>query len=271
MARLLIAGKLVVDDVLECDDPLLPGSNQRARARRIEGGGQAWHTSRAAAKAGAQVSVTGWCGDDADTDRLRADLASWGIDDHLAPLADAPRSTVLVHAGDRTIVSYGGGGHLTIDALDHGAALDDVALLHIDGFALDAVSGDALVALAHEAARRGIPITLEPPRPTKCASCATWLAALPPLHAILGRPDEIEVVSGYLTATPSITVAHDQDRPIVSREGSAEITTPVPIVEIASLGAGDRFAGGWLASRLHGADLATAAAAGIAAAGSPLS
>jgi len=270
MARLLVAGKLVVDDVLECSDPLLPGSNQRARDRRIEGGGQVWHTARSAAAAGAAVSVTGWCGDDPDSERLRESFTALGIDDHLAPLPDAPRSTVIVYAGDRTIVSYGGGGHLDTGILDHAAALRDVTLLHIDGYALDAVAGDALVALAQEAASKGIAITLEPPRPSKCESSAPWLAMLPPLAALLGRPDEIEVVSSYLTAAPPITVAHDQDRPIITRDGTTETVTPVPQVEVASLGAGDRFAGGWLAARLRSADLSSAAAAGIAAAGSPI-
>ena len=271
MARLLIAGKLVVDDVLDCAEPLLPGSNQRARSRRIEGGGQVWHTARAAAAAGAEVSVTGWCGADSDSDLLRAQFTQLGIADFLAPLPNAPRSTVLVHDGDRTIVSHGGGGHLGTDVLEGAAAVRDVALLHIDGYALDAVAGDALVALALEAAARGIPITLEPPRPSKCESSAPWLTMLPLLAALLGRPDEIEVVSRYLVETPPITVAHDQDRPIVTRDGSTEIVTPVPRVEIASLGAGDRFAGGWLAARLRGADLSAAANAGIAAAGSPIS
>lgn len=271
MARLLIAGKLVVDDVLECDHPLTPGSNQRARERRIEGGGQVWHTSRAAVRAGVGVSVTGWCGDDADSAQLRSALAALGIDDHLVPLPDAPHSTVLVHAGDRTIVSYGGHTHLDVGVIDLATALHDVHLMHIDGYALDAVAGDALVALAQDAATKGISITLEPPRPSKCESSAPWLAALPPVAALLGRPDEIEVVRGYLTATPAITVAHDQDRPIITRDGAAEIVTPVPQVAVASLGAGDRFAGGWLAARLQGADLAAAAQAGIAAAGAPAS
>ncbi|MFM8772395.1 MAG: DUF3145 family protein [Actinomycetota bacterium] len=58
MARLLIAGKLVVDDVLDCAHPLTPGSNQRALSRTIHGGGQVWHTARAASAAGAAVTVT---------------------------------------------------------------------------------------------------------------------------------------------------------------------------------------------------------------------
>lgn len=264
---LLVAGKLVVDEVLLCDAPPVPGSSQRARDRLVTGGGQVWHTARAAARAGATVAVTGWCGSDADSARLRSELVAAGVADRLAPHDPASRSTVLVHGDDRIIVSHGSSGYVD-PRLIPSSALDGVALLHLDGFALDAVAGDALVALASDAAARGLPITLEAPRPDKCASSSPWLAMLPPLRAVLGRPDEIATLSGYLAAPPSITVAHDQDRPVITHEGPASISTSVPPVEVASLGAGDRFAGGWLATRLHGADLADAAKAGIAAAGS---
>lgn len=266
MARLLIAGKLVVDDVLDCAHPLTPGSNQRALSRTIHGGGQVWHTARAASAAGAAVTVTGWCGNDLDSSRLRATFTDDGIADRLIALPDPSRSTVLVHADDRVIVSFGGGGYLHPEALDHEAALRDVALLHIDGFALDAVAGDAIVSLASVAAERGIQISLEPPRPSKCESSAPWLSRLPPLGVVLGRPDEISAVFGHLTSPAAITVAHDQDRPVITRQGSTLVTTAVPQVDIASLGAGDRFAGGWLAARLRAADLEAAALAGIAAA-----
>ncbi|MFM9133954.1 MAG: PfkB family carbohydrate kinase [bacterium] len=263
---LLVAGKLVVDEVLVCDAPPVAGSAQRARERLVTGGGQVWHTARAAARAGATVAVTGWCGGDADSARLRGELVAAGIADHLATHDPASRSTVLVHGGDRIVVSHGSSGYVDPRAIP-GTALDGLALLHLDAYVLDAVAGDALVALASAAAARGLPITLEAPRVDKCASSAAWLALLPPLRAVLGRPDEIAAVSRYLAAPPSITVAHDQDRPVITQHGSSQITTPVPQVEVASLGAGDRFAGGWLAARLRGADLADAAAAGIAAAG----
>ena len=262
---LLVAGKLVVDEVLVCDHPPVPGSSQRARERRVTGGGQVWHTSRAAARTGVPVAVTGWCGRDDDSSRLRAELVLAGILDRLA-LHDPPsRSTVLVHGDDRIIVSHGSRGYVDPQAVGP-AALDGAGRLHIDGYALDPVAGDALVDLAVLARDRGIPISIEPPSPAKLAESAAWVAALPPLDAVLGRPDEIASTLEILAVSPRVLVSHDQQRPIVTRSASDEITIPVPATGIAPLGAGDRFAGGWLAARLRGASLEGAVEAGIAAA-----
>lgn len=262
---LLVAGKLVVDEVLVCDLPPELGSNQRARERRLAGGGQVWHATRAAASVGARVAVTGWCGSDADSTHLRAVLAATPALDRLVVHDPAPHSTVLVYGDDRIIVSYGSTGYLAPEAVP-ADALDGVRLLHVDGFALDAVSGDALVALASCAHARGVAVTLEPPRVGKIESSAPWLAVLPPLFAVLGRPDEIEGVRDTLVAPPVVTVAHDQHRPVVTCSGRVREVTPVPAAAVDALGAGDRFAGGWLAANLNGASLAEAAVHGIRAA-----
>ena len=74
------------------------------------------------------------------------------------------------------------------------------------------------------------------------------------------------------------SVERNASRPMATHAGTGTTTTYAEHLDRVTrligglrglgVGAGDRFAGGWLATRLHGADLADAAKAGIAAAGS---
>ena len=264
---LVIAGKLVVDEVLHLPGPLEAGSQQRASAREISGGGQVWHTARAAAAAGARVRVTGRCGSDEETAVLRRLLAAAGIDDQLVPLGPAPRAIVLIEPdGERTIVSTGGDGTMREGSIDEPAALAEAAWLHLDGYALDPVGGDELVRLAQAAATAGVPVSLEPPSVASLGSRAQWLAALPPLACLLGRPDEAAGASALLASPPDSVLVHDQGAPVRLRIGATEVTIPVRTDPPAALGAGDRFAGGVLAARISGMPWSDAVREGIDAA-----
>ena len=263
----VVAGKLVIDEVLRCASPVTPGSAQRAVERTVTGGGQVWHTSGAAVGAGAACVVTGWAGDDPDSRLLRERLRSSGVRDLLVESGEAVRAIVLVGPdGDRAIVSHGGQGDVAPDALTSLDPLAGAAILHLDGYALDAVAGDALVALAHQAHERGIPVTLEPPSVRRMETGAPWVATLPPLAALLGRPTEVDAVGALLRDVPEVVVEHDSDRPVRTRAGDAVLLTPVPAARVDTTGAGDRFAGGWLAARAAGLGLEQAAEAGIRAA-----
>ncbi len=266
--RVVVAGKLVVDEVLTCAHPVVPGSAQHAVGREIVGGGQVWHTARAARQAGASVAVTGWCSLDPESRSLRARLANAGVVDLLVPAGEAVRAVVLVGPdGERTIVATGGAARLPEDALDPDGLLDGTRWLHLDGYCLDDRAGAALVALARAAHDRDVPVSLEPASVVSLPRSTRWHAQLPELAAVLGRPAEIAAVEPLLSWAPGCTVAHDGPWPVrtVTVAGDV-IDTPVPPVEIPTTGAGDRFAGGWLAVRLRGGSLAEAAAAGVLAA-----
>jgi sugar/nucleoside kinase (ribokinase family) len=265
--RVVVAGKLVIDEVLICASPVTPGSNQRVVERVLTGGGQAWHTARAAIGAGASCTVTGWAGNDPDSRLLRGQLRSGGVRDLLVESGEAVRAIVLVGPdGDRAIVSHGGHGHLPPDALIAEDPLVDAAILHVDGYALDGIGGDALVALARLAHGRGIPVTLEPPSVRRMDTSAPWLLELPPLAALLGRPGEVEAGLALLAKEPAVVVEHDADRPVRTTSRGVTSMVPVPSARVQTTGAWDRFAGGWLAARAAGLGLEQAAEAGIGAA-----
>ncbi|MBI1352567.1 MAG: hypothetical protein GC156_15810 [Actinomycetales bacterium] len=262
----VIAGKLVVDEVLWCAHAVTPGSNQRAVDVRLTGGGQVWHTARAIARLGAPVRVTGWAGADADSARLREELQAAGVEDRLVAAGRAVRSTVLIGPdGDRAIVSRPGSGRLTVDALDDDV-LSEASVLHIDAYALDDIAGDALISLAEDAHHAGIPISLEPPAVRRLDRAAPWLGQLPPLEALIGRPDEADAAARLLGAAPRLRVTHDGPHDVTVTGVDARVSLPVPPTTVATTGAGDRFAAGWLVACARGEAMEEALVRGVEAA-----
>jgi sugar/nucleoside kinase (ribokinase family) len=264
---IVVAGKLVVDEILWCDHPVTPGSSQRARDWTLTGGGQVWHTARAVARAGVACRVAGWAGDDADSDGLRQRLRAEGVDDRLVTAGQAVRSTVLVGPdGDRSIVSRAGAGFVDVTALTGKGCLDDAAALHIDAYALDEIGGDAVVALAEEARGRRVPISLEPTSERRLEPALPWLRRLPPLDCVIGRPDEVDATAAHLGQPPRARVLHDGAGPVRALQDGGDVSVAVPPADLQTTGAGDRFAAGWLVARAQGLDVRTALLAGIAAA-----
>lgn len=271
--RLVVAGKLIVDEVMDLATVPLPGTQQRATAVRVTGGGQVWHTARAAARAGAAVTVTGLAGDDAAARHLRAELVAAGVVDALIARGTSPRAVVLVPAGEeRTIVSVGGSGALPTDAVPD-TLLDGCGRLHVDGYAVDDVAGAAVLRLAAVAAERGIPVSLEPPSLAGLGPRRARLARLPALDLLVGRPDEVAAVRPLLGSPPASVVTHDGPREAVLERAAAagaevrRAAVPVPAVEgLDTTGAGDRFCGGLLAALLAGATDADALRAAVVAA-----
>jgi sugar/nucleoside kinase (ribokinase family) len=251
---IVVAGKLVVDEILQLAMPVLPGGRQRALNSTITGGGQVWHTSRVIRAAGVECAATGWAGGDADSAMLRQQLAEAGVTDHLVVAGQASRSTVLVGPdGDRSIISRGGPATLSPSQLVDTRVLDGAAWLHIDGYGFDDGVGEAFVTLARAAAEHGVPVSLEPPSPQHRDRVAGFLAALPPLEAVLGNPDEVAMVEQMLATPPRYVVIHDGPNEAICRGPSGEVRQRPAMTPAVTNGAGDRFAGGWIAAAVRGA------------------
>ncbi len=266
---IVVAGKLVIDEILHLAAPVLPGSRQRAISTTIAGGGQVWHTSRAIRSADVECTVTGWAGADAESTQLREQLRDAGIVDRLVTTGNATKSTVLVGPdGDRAIVSRGGQARLDRDELINTGALDDASWLHIDAYGLDDGTGDAFVELARTARDRGIPISLEPPSLQHRGRTELYIATLPPLAALLGNPDEIAMALDILATPPTYVVTHDGPRMATSRGPGGKTEAQPPSTDIVTNGAGDRFTGGWLAASVQGESDEFRLAAAISAASS---
>ncbi len=266
-APIVIAGKLVVDEILWCDHPVLPGSSQRAREWTVTGGGQVWHTSRAVVRAGWPCRVAGWAGADPESNDLRTALVTSGVEDRLVTAGRGVRSTVIVGPdGDRSIISRSGLATVTAQALASTGSLDGAVALHIDAYVLDEIGGAAVIALAAEAASRGLPISLEPTSPRRLELAVHWLRQLPPLSAIVGRPDEVDATAPFLAAAPVLRVLHDAWSAVRVVGPDEVVVVPVPEADIETTGAGDRFTGGWLVGQARGLGVRECVELGIASA-----
>ncbi len=252
---LLIAGKLVVDEIFRCAVAPLPGTAQRAVTVQVSGGGQVWHTARAA-KADSPdlaVAVIGWRGDDASADQVFGLLRAQRVDGELRPLPQGSTAVVLVAPdGERTIVSrpHVLATRLPVDAL--ALPVPAPSWVHLDGYDLGERSGDAMVRLALSAAEAGIRLSLEPPSPAGLPVRLPWLRSLPPLQLLSGRPDEIAALLPELSAPPTAVVEHDGPRPVVVRlsrpRASFSFDDAASTESFPAIGAGDRFTGGMLAA-----------------------
>lgn len=268
---LLVVGTLLVDEVLELGQAPTAGSQQRALSRRVTGGGQVWHTARAARAAGARVAVAGRRGDDAMGEELVAQLVAAGVEDRLTAAGPSRRALVLVVPdGERAIVSLPDQTDPVRLAGSAVAVVRDAARVHVDGYALDDVTGDLVLAIAAGAAAVGTPLSLEPPSLSGLPHRRDRLALLPPLDLLVGRPDEVAATAPLLAAAPRVTVEHAGAAPVTwSQGGVGVVTVDIPPGPVDTLGAGDRFTGGLLAALLAGADPVSALRAGVWAAGLP--
>lgn len=268
---LLVAGTLLVDEVLTLRRPPAAGTQQRAVARRVSGGGQVWHTARAAAVAGADVAVTGHRGDDAEGAELARRLTALGVRDALVAVGRSRRAVVLDSPPhERAIVSLPEEAADALPPLQDEDLLARVGWVHLDGYGLDARCGRLLLSLASWADARGVPVSLEPPSLAGLAARRERLPSLPRLSLLSGRPEEVSAVLPLLAASPRVVVEHDGPRPVTWSGHAGSLRLPVPRHDdIDTLGAGDRFTGGLLAAVLRGADPAAALRAGIEAAGLP--
>lgn len=269
---MVVVGTLLVDEVLTLAAPAEPGSQQRATARQVTGGGQVWHTALAAVRAGAAVVVAGRRGADAVGESLAAQLRDAGVIERLIAAGASRRAVVLdAPPAERAIVSLpeDATGPLIAPAGYADRVLDGAGWLHIDGYALDDVTGEVAVGLARSATAGGIPVSLEPPSLPALAARADRVRALPPLDLLTGRPDEVTAVLPLLAASPRAVVTHDGPGPVrwLAERGDVVAEVAVPArSDVITLGAGDRFAGGLLAALVVGASPAAALSASIAAA-----
>jgi sugar/nucleoside kinase (ribokinase family) len=183
------------------------------------------------------------------------------------------RAVVLLSpGGERAIISLPeeATSALRVPDAQLAAVVGEAGWVHLDGYALDDVTGDLALAAARSAAAVGVPLSLEPPSTGGLPARRDRLAALPPLALVVGRPDEIAATVASSTSDPAVVVTHDGPEPVTWTGESEAVQVVVPgRGGVATLGAGDRFTGGLLAAVLRGADPADALRAGVAAAFAP--
>ena len=160
----LVIGDVMTDVIVAPEGPLLPGTDRRATIRTLPGGSGA-NQAAWLASLGVPTRFVGRVGA-SDQEFQSALLAGAGVTAHLAADADLPTGsvvTILSPGGERSFFTdRGANARLSrIDVPD--ALLDGASLLHVSGYALfETGPRAALLDLLSEAARREIPVTVDP-------------------------------------------------------------------------------------------------------------
>lgn len=289
---LLVIGDVVTDIVALHRKPLAPDTDTAARIAVRPGGSgantAAWaarsspssrpgHSSHSS-RSGAEVRLLARAGADS-ADWHRDVLRRSGVRPHLRVDPSLPTAVViaLVDAtAERTLVTDSGASVRLGPADWDAALLDGAGQLHLSGYLFFNGPGRELATLAMATAHaRNIAVSVDPASTgfiqqlgvrrflDAVTGAGLLLPNLAEARLLTGEPDPVRAAE-QLSAAHGVAVVKLGAAGALVAEGGT-VTARVPGVAadaVDTTGAGDAFAGGFLAARLTGADLAEAAAAG---------
>ncbi|MFI6411231.1 carbohydrate kinase family protein [Streptomyces sp. NPDC050585] len=283
MTGLLLVGDVVTDVVARHAKPLAPGTDTAALIRILPGG--------AAANAACWAARSGWP-DVRLLGRVGAGEADWheealrraGVRPLLVRDAEAATGTVVAlvdgrAGGERTFLTDSG-AVLRLSPGDWSARLlDGVGLLHLSGYLFFAATSRATAALAMADAReRGVPVSVDPASTGFVGELGVdrFLDAVAGADVLFPNADEAALLTGLASPEAAAAALSRRHRLVAVTLGArgalvaeaGEVVARVParrMRPVDTTGAGDAFAGAFLAARLAGATAAEAAEAGCRA------
>jgi ribokinase len=272
-------GHVMVDVIATLAAPLAPGSDTPAPIE-LRPGGSAANTAAWAARAGAPASFVGRVGNDDFGRRAVSTLQDAGVAAHVT--VDPHESTgvclVLVEPdGERTMVpSIGANANLQPDDLPDLAAGD---LWHVSGYVLFYPASRAAGLAALDRARAGaarISVDAASSAPLAAFGPRRFLDVVAGTDILFANRDEAAVLTDGLEPEPAARRLHDTVPLIVVKDGARGVVVAADgtvrryagVAHAArdSTGAGDAFAGTFLARMAAGAELDDAVAVASAAA-----
>ena len=264
---LLVYGDVSVDIGLRIDDFPTPGGDVSASLPRVTAGGSAANCAVSAARLGVGVNLVARMGDDLFSDLLTGDFERDGIG--LSAVERTEGQSPLVVAlidpqGQRSFISSRGPASGAIPPETYLSGLSEASIVHLSGYSFqDPGSRSVALHLLEEARRRRVAVSLDPSplfaenyRPE-----SGWLEEVdfvfPNLReatAITGRSSPGEAaraLRGLGAKTVVVTMGADGCL-VLDDSGAVRIpaVTEFPVVD--TTGAGDGFAGGFLAVTLAG-------------------
>ncbi|WP_457629896.1 carbohydrate kinase family protein [Oceanithermus sp.] len=281
----LAIGDFAWDVLIHTGAPLAPGGDTFGRVE-LQPGGSAANVAVWARRCGARSGFVGKIGRDRFGELARENLAEEGVAHHLSETSSRPTGVVAVwvdHTGQRSMVSGQGADFLLTEA-DLPASLESARHLHLTGWSLftDPPRRAALAA-AQRARAAGMSISLDPAsfqliEETDPAAFVRMTAELEPTilfpnydegRVLTGQsePDEIARRLSEIYPGAIIALKLDARGALVGRGGRYDYVPPTPDQATDATGAGDAFAGAFLARWLAGASLREAAGFAVVVSG----
>jgi ribokinase len=260
--KLVVLGNACRDVTYHLDSLPKPGETLIARDRTIDLGGKGLNQAIAAHRAGADAHLIAAIGNDATADRIRAALRDEGMSDNGLIIDDGPSDESLLllePEGENVIVSNTKRAQFLTPATTEAAlmaVLSGAELLLLQGNLTQETTLHA-VQLAREAK---VKIAVNP------SPFQAWFGfgSMSRVDLIIANQGEADALGEIQADMAVITLGQKGCR---LRSAAQEITIPAPHTDaIATAGAGDAFAGTFIAEWLLSNDSERAARLAVAAA-----
>ncbi|HEX7106067.1 MAG TPA: PfkB family carbohydrate kinase [Acidothermaceae bacterium] len=280
----LIVGDVIDDIVVRPSSPTVVDSDTVSHITRSPGGSGA-NQAAWLGSLGTPVRFVGRVGR-ADVERHHAALTSFGVQPILIPDDEAPTGAIVIVLGERgernMYTDRGANARLSAADLPL-SVLDDIELLHVNGYALFSEDArQAMLRLIAESRRRGVQITVDPCSAAFLPEAARFLDWTEGAAVCFPNLDEAAVLTGRADADaaaralaahyPIVVLKLGARGVVVARRGETPVRLAAHTSDVKdTTGAGDALCAGFLAARLRGQDPIEAAAAGLRAAAAAVS
>lgn len=273
----LAIGDFAWDVLIHTGAPLAPGGDTFGRVE-LQPGGSAANVAVWARRCGVSSGFVGKIGRDRFGELARENLEEEGVVHFLSETSSRPTGVVAVwvdHTGQRSMVS-GQGADFLLTEDDLPPELESARHLHLTGWSLFTdPPRKAALAAARRARDAGLTISLDPAsfqliEETDPAAFVQMTAKLKPTiifpnydegRVLTGRKEPEEIARRLSRLYPGAIIALKLDArgALVGRDDSYDYVPPTPDQATDATGAGDAFAGSFLARWLQGEGLRQAA------------
>ena len=275
--KVLCIGDVMLDVVVVLQTPINYGEDTPSKIT-THGGGAAGNVASWIAHAGTAASIVARIGSDSAGAAITSEFEDLGVDySSLRKTTDATGVVVVVvdKKGERTMFpETGANSGLVVTDMPNLAGFDAA---YISGYALlNPLSRPGVLAMIDAIKSAGLPIfydtvTVGAMREVDRALIQSWLPlmdyVLPNEEEALyvaDTPDIDSALTKLLELCPAVIIKRGAGGAVAQERGGNRIDVDAMKTEVAdTTGAGDSFAGGFIAAKISGSDLTASLKAGV--------